>query len=214
MDRRREAVCCKEGEWSDWIPIVFETGLPGSTVVNAVGNANQPELYHPPLRSRGPSVYRYLRQSLADRSVESGESGQLSAGVVGRVGEADRRGGGMYTTGIPEDTKALRSRPSAKTLDGERMLTALDEDAFLGMAHELVEERNKQYHDALANFKEGFLYYYFGHTDQLAHVFYRDMDPLHPGRKPEQAGRLYQHHFPDLRGNGPADRRGVGGHGR
>ena len=25
------------GEWSDWVPIVFETGLPGSTVVGAMG---------------------------------------------------------------------------------------------------------------------------------------------------------------------------------
>jgi predicted AlkP superfamily phosphohydrolase/phosphomutase len=41
----------------------------------------------------------------------------------------------------------------------------------------------------LAHFTHGFLYFYFGHTDQLAHIFWRDMDPLHPGRLPEQEGK-------------------------
>ena len=178
----------KEGEWSDWIPIVFETGLPASTVVNAVG---MPTSLNSIIRLYVREVHPYIDIYVSPLQIDpSNPANPVSYPLEWSAELAKLTGvGGMYTTGIPEDTKALRSRPSAKTLDGERMQTALDEDAFLGMAHELVEERTKQYHDALANFKAGFLYYYFGHTDQLAHVFYRDMDPLHPGRKPEQEGR-------------------------
>jgi len=178
----------KVGEWSDWIPIVFETGLPGSTVVNAVG---LPTKMHSIIRLHVEQVHPYLDIYVSPLQIDPANPAnpisyplEWSAELAALTGT-----GGMYTTGIPEDTKALRSRPRGKTLDGERMTTALDEDGFLEMVHLLVAERTRQYHYALQNFRTGFLYFYFGHTDQLAHIFYRDMDPAHPGRKPEQQGK-------------------------
>ena len=178
----------KQGEWSNWIPIVFETGLPGSTVVNAMG---VPTRMHAIIRLWVREVHPYLDIYVSPLQIDPyNPANPISYPVEWSAELAELTGvGGMYTTGIPEDTKALRSRPRGKTLDGERMKTALDEDAFLQMAELLVNERTTQYHDALGNFKRGFLYYYFGHTDQLAHIFFRDMDPEHPGRIPEQEGK-------------------------
>ena len=84
--------------------------------------------------------------------------------------------GRYYTTGIPEDTKALRAG-------------ALSEDQFLSQVRVLEEERIKQYRYALKNFDQGFLFFYFGHVDQLSHIFWRDRDPGHPAHDPEEAKR-------------------------
>lgn len=178
----------RQGEWSDWIPIVFETGLPGSTVVGALG---VPARVHSIIRLCARQVHPYLDIYVSPLQIDPFEPinpisypPEWSAELAALTGT-----GGMYTTGIPEDTKALRSRPRSKTLDGRRMEPALDEDGFLEMVRLLVAERTAQYRHALANFRSGFLYYYFGHTDQLAHIFWRDMDPEHPGRVPEQAAK-------------------------
>lgn len=183
-----EKVLLKEGEWSNWIPIVFETGLPGSAVVGAAG---LPTSMHSIIRLYVREVHPYLDIYVSPLQIDpSNPANPISYPPDWSAELAELTGtGGMYTTGIPEDTKALRSRPRSKTLDGKRMRAALDEDGFLQMVHLLVAERTRQYRDALEHFKRGFLYFYFGHTDQLAHIFWRDMDPLHPGRKPDQIGK-------------------------
>jgi predicted AlkP superfamily phosphohydrolase/phosphomutase len=84
--------------------------------------------------------------------------------------------GRYYTTGIPEDTKALRSG-------------ALTEDEFLAQVEILKQERFKQFRYALEQFDTGCLFFYFGHTDQLAHIFWRDRDPRHPAHDPDEAQR-------------------------
>jgi predicted AlkP superfamily phosphohydrolase/phosphomutase len=84
--------------------------------------------------------------------------------------------GRYYTTGIPEDTKALRSG-------------ALTEDEFLAQVEILKQERFKQFRYALEQFDTGCLFFYFGHTDQLAHIFWRDRDPGHPAHDPDEAQR-------------------------
>jgi len=171
-----------QGEWTDWIPIEFKTGLPGSAVVGAMG---LPTSMNAIIRFYVKQVHPTLDIYVSPLNIDPANPANPISYPPEFAGEvaATTGAGGMYTTGIPEDTKALRSRPKAKTRDGERMPTALDEDDFLQMVGLLVEERTKQYHHALENFERGFLYFYFGHTDQLAHIFWRDMDPLHPGSR-------------------------------
>jgi predicted AlkP superfamily phosphohydrolase/phosphomutase len=166
----------KEGEWTDWIPIEFKTGVPGSTVLNMA----VPTSVHAIIRLYAKEIYPALNIYVSPLNIDPSDPvnpisypPEWAAEVAATTGT-----GGMYTTGIPEDTKALRSSPQA-----------LNEDEFLQMVGLLVAERTKQYHDALKNFKGGFLYFYFGHTDQLAHIFWRDMDLLHPGRREDQQGK-------------------------
>ena len=100
------------GEWSDWIPIVFETGLPGSTAVNAVG---LPTKMHSIIRLHVEQVHPYLDIYVSPLQIDPANPAnplsyppEWSAELAALTGT-----GGMYTTGIPEDTKALRSRPRA-----------------------------------------------------------------------------------------------------
>ena len=164
----------KQGEWSDWIPIEFETGLPASAVVGVALPTSLHSIIRVYVKEVHPNLGLYVTPLQIDPFNPANPISypmEWSAEIAATTGV-----GGMYTTGIPEDTKALRSNPQA-----------LNEDEFLHMVRLLAEERTKQYRHALDNFKGGFLYFYFGHTDQLAHIFWRDMDPDHPGRKPGEA---------------------------
>jgi predicted AlkP superfamily phosphohydrolase/phosphomutase len=52
-----------------------------------------------------------------------------------------------------------------------------------------MNERIAQYREVLAGFRQGCLFFYFGATDLLQHMFWRDRDEQHPGRIPEEAER-------------------------
>ena len=168
-----QQVLLNEGEWSDWIPIEFQTEMPGGTVLGAMG---APTSIHGIARLFLKQVHPKLELYVSPVNIDP-------LAPVNRVSTppdfAERlaeRHGRFYTTGIPEDTKALSHG-------------ALDESQFLDQSHLVVDERVRQYQDALQNFRSGCLFFYFGATDLLQHMFWRDRDPQHPGRVPEQVER-------------------------
>ena len=162
-------VILAQGEWSDWIQITLDPDVP------LTGGAFAPS-----------ALVRFYAVEVSDSSlnvyasplqIDPTNPANAISTPTEFAGEIADATGLFYTTGIPEDTKALRSNPQS-----------LDEDQFLEMVHNLTRERHAQYKHALSEFKDGFLFFYFGHTDQLAHIFWRDIDPGHPGRLPEQEG--------------------------
>jgi predicted AlkP superfamily phosphohydrolase/phosphomutase len=68
---------------------------------------------------------------------------------------------------MPEDTKALKTG-------------VLTEAEFLAQAAIAGEEVRRQYRHVLDGFRGGFLFYYFGNVDQVAHMMWRARDPGHP----------------------------------
>lgn len=168
-----QTVLLNAGEWSDWFPIRFETGIPGSPLLGA---AQLPT-------GMDAMVRFYLKQVHPDLKIYVSPLNLDPLRPVNPIGAPDdfssrlaENVGRYYTTGIPEDTKALRA-------------DALTEDEFLQQVGLLKEERLKQYRYALEHFDEGFMFFYFGHVDQLSHIFWRDRDPDHPAHDPEEAAR-------------------------
>jgi predicted AlkP superfamily phosphohydrolase/phosphomutase len=166
-------VLLKKGEWSDWIPLELRPKLGGESAVAALGGLTRmPAMCRVFLRAVHPNLDVYV----SPLNIDPIHPAMPIAAPSAFSAEIAERAGRYYTQGIPEDTKALRG-------------DALDEDEFLQMVRLLASERTRQYHNALEHFQRGFLFFYFGHTDQLSHVFWRDTDPQHPGRKPEQDGK-------------------------
>jgi predicted AlkP superfamily phosphohydrolase/phosphomutase len=157
----------REHEWSDWIPIAFPTCLPAW-----LPGGNAPAMVRLHVRAVEPDLHVYFSPPNIDPMAAA-----LAISAPPEFAAAIAAASGRYATvGIPEDTKALRAEPQA-----------LDEDEFLELVQHLAAERSRQFAEALEEFRgqdSGFLFYYFGHTDQLAHVFWRDIDPGHPGRRP------------------------------
>jgi predicted AlkP superfamily phosphohydrolase/phosphomutase len=168
-----EVVLLNAGEWSDWVPLRLETGFPGSALLGALGlPTSLPAMVRFHLEQVHPELELYVTPLNID-PLDPVNPISAPRDFAARLAEACGR---FYTTGIPEDTAALRAG-------------ALDEDRFLRQVRDLLAERAAQYRQALRHFDEGFLFFYFGHVDQLSHVFWRDRDPDHPGRRPGESQR-------------------------
>jgi predicted AlkP superfamily phosphohydrolase/phosphomutase len=166
-------VLLNEGEWSDWVQIDFETGMPGSAALSAAGA---------PTSIRG-IVRFYLKQvrpgfKLYVSPINIDPSAPINpiSSPFGLSKQIAKRDGLYYTLGIPEDTKALSHG-------------ALNEEEFREQAYLVLEERAEQCRHALVGFEQGCLLSYFGTPDLMQHMFWRDRDPQHPGRLPEQGDR-------------------------
>ena len=168
-----ELVLLNGGEWSDWVPVAFETGIPASAVLEAMQlPTSAPAMVRFYLKAVHPRLELYVTPINIDPLRPATAIG-APADFPRDVAKACGR---FYTTGIPEDTKGLRSG-------------ALTEDEFLAQVEVLKAERIAQYRLALEQFDQGFLFFYFGHTDQLSHIFWRDRDPQHPAHDPAEARR-------------------------
>jgi predicted AlkP superfamily phosphohydrolase/phosphomutase len=171
-----EVAVLAKGEWSDWLPVEFETGIPGSSVLGAM---QLPTSLPAMVRFHVQSVHPDLRLYATPLNIDPLNQVNPVAEPDDFAADIAETSGRYYTTGIPEDTKALRSG-------------GLTEDEFLAQVGELEAERIEQYRTALREFKEapsGCLFFYFGHIDQLSHIFWRNIDPEHPGRLPEHGDR-------------------------
>ncbi len=73
----------------------------------------------------------------------------------------------FYTQGMAHDTKALSSG-------------VLDDSEFLQQAGLVFDEHSRIFDRELNRFRYGFLFLYTDRVDQLAHMFWRTMDPNHP----------------------------------
>lgn len=169
-----QTVLLSAGEWSDWVPVEFATGVPGTTILQATGAPTSlwgmVRLY---LKTVHPELVLYVSpvnidplRPLMPITVPESFSQELA-----------RRHGRFHTLGIPEDTKALSHG-------------ALAEAEFLSQSEAAMAERRDQFRQALAHFERGCLFFYFGASDLLQHMFWRDRDAQHPGRVPEQAERF------------------------
>jgi predicted AlkP superfamily phosphohydrolase/phosphomutase len=163
-----------EGEWSDWVPVAFQTGLPGSTVVGALG---APTAVPGAVRLFLKQVHPKFELYVSPVNIDPLEPASPISVPDDFARGLARRHGRFYTLGIPEDTKALSHG-------------ALAEDQFLKQTQLVLGERVEQYRQALAEFDQGCLFFYFGDTDLVQHMFWRDRDPQHPGRDPQQGERF------------------------
>ena len=166
-----KTILLNEGEWSAWTAIQFQSQVPGSS---AMGVAGAPTSIQGAarffLKSVHPKLEIYVSPINVDPAapvVDISTPSNLTIGMSKKFGR-------FHTNGIPEDTKALSHR-------------ALNEEQFIEQSHAVVTERVQQYRAALGEFHSGCMFFYFGATDLLQHMFWRDRDPQHPGRVEEQA---------------------------
>jgi predicted AlkP superfamily phosphohydrolase/phosphomutase len=174
IDIGDEAIVLAAGEWSAWTPVTFQTGIPGSTVLAA---AQAPTSINGMVRFFLKRVHPHLELYVSPVNIDPADQAMPISEPVGFGRSIARTNGRFYTTGIPEDTKAL-SRG------------ALTERQFLAQSDIVMEEKLAEYRHALAHFNGGCLFSYFGTTDLVQHMFWRDRDPGHPGRIDEQGDQF------------------------
>ncbi len=168
-----QVILLNEGEWSDWVPIRFRSEIPGGTALGAIG---APTSIHGIARFLLKSVHPKLELYVSPINIDPLEPVNQISTPTKFAQQMAQRHGQFYTTGIPEDTKALSNG-------------ALSEDQFLEQSDLVVDERTRQFRGALEEFDRGCMFFYFGATDLVQHMFWRDRDTQHPGRVPEEVER-------------------------
>ena len=143
----------KVGEWSDWVPVEFAL-VPTQTLGGEVRFF---------LKRVAPFFELYASPVNLD-PLSPAMPVSTPPEYAAELAEATGR---FYTQGMPEDTKGLRTG----------VLTDVD---FLTQAKIAGDENRAQFRYVLDRFQDGFLFYYFGNVDQVAHMMWRARDPRHP----------------------------------
>ena len=137
------------GDWTDWVPVAFET-LPMTGDV--------PGMVRLHLRSARPlSLY------VSPINLDPLDPAMPLSSPRGYAAHVADEAGRFYTQGMPEDTKALAAG-------------VLDDEAFLAQARSVYAERLRLMKQQLAELRSGVMFFYFSSVDQVCHVFWRTLD--------------------------------------
>lgn len=151
----------REGEWSDWIHLKFQL-LPHLAAVSGIVR------FH--LKKTRGDFGLYLtpvNMDPAQPALPVSTPPRFAADLAGRLGP-------FYTQGMPEDTRALSAG-------------VFDDALYRQQAGLVLAENLRLFEDALARFREGFLFVYLSALDLNSHMFWRTLDPLHPLYSPQLA---------------------------
>ena len=143
----------KAGDWSDWIPVSFAMA-PGQTLRGMC------RLF---LKQVRPHVELYV----SPINIDPLDPALAIASPARFAADLTHAGGRYYTQGMPEDTKAYIAG----------VLTA---DEFLRQAATTAAENQRQFEFLRDGARQGLLFHYFGHVDQVSHVMWRSRDPGSP----------------------------------
>jgi predicted AlkP superfamily phosphohydrolase/phosphomutase len=149
-----EEALLAEGEWSAWLPADFELSLPTQSLHGMV------RFY---LRRVRPTLQLYATPV----NLDPHEPAMPISSPASFADDLARANGRFYTQGMPEDTKALTAG-------------IFDRDDFLKQASMTAAENRRQLRWLLDEFMGGFLFFYFGHIDQVSHMMWGATDPTHP----------------------------------
>ncbi len=166
-----QQVVLAQGEWSDWHRVEFKRG-PRWAFTDSPILPTTKAICRFYLKQVRPVFQLYVSPLNIDPLDPCLPISQPE-GFATEVAEALGR---YYTQGLPEDTQAL--------VNG-----VLTPDEFLHQADLVLAERLELLDYALEHFESGLLFFYFGTTDQVAHMFWGARDPDHPALSAVQKQR-------------------------
>ena len=169
-----QQIVLRAGEWSDWLQVVFETEIPYGALLDALQvPTTAPAICRLLLRRTHPEIELYV----SPLNIDPTDPFMPISTPDGWAAEIAEATGLFYTEGIPEDSAGINEG-------------ALDDDQYLQQAYVVLDERFNHLDFTLQRFQGGLFYFYFGSTDQQAHVFWRARDPQHP-RYTRELGEKY-----------------------
>jgi predicted AlkP superfamily phosphohydrolase/phosphomutase len=171
LEIQGKRIVLKSGEWSRWTRLDFEVPMP----------AHLPSVYYTGLcrfylQQVKPVVRLYaspLNLDPADARSKISEPPSFAQGLAARLGP-------FYTTGFQEDHKA-------------RTNNVFNDDEYIRQAGIVLEERLALFEQALHDYEDGLLFFYFSSSDLQSHMFWWDSDAEHPIRSSSEAKKYFDH---------------------
>jgi predicted AlkP superfamily phosphohydrolase/phosphomutase len=146
-------IMVKQGQWSDWIEVKFKLGFMKTTTGIVKFYINK--------------IGAEFEMYMTPVQINPKDPAFIISSPDEYIQELANELGHFYTLGMPEDTKALE--------EGRN-----DEEAFITMCEEIVDEQEQMLWYELNRFKEGLLASAFFSTDRIQHIFWVTRDPEHP----------------------------------
>jgi predicted AlkP superfamily phosphohydrolase/phosphomutase len=168
QDRR---IVLKAGEWSKWQRLDFPLSKSARWLVGGVSGLCR--FY---LQSVQPQVRLYVSPvniDPADPAQPISEPSNFAKSLASRLGP-------FYTTGFQEDHKA-------------RTNGVFSDDEYVRQAGMVLEERLALFEQALHDYEDGLLFFYFSSSDLQSHMFWWDSDSEHPIRSSGEAKKYFDH---------------------
>jgi predicted AlkP superfamily phosphohydrolase/phosphomutase len=157
-----QEVLLNEKEWSDWVQVRFKF-MPFQSM-NGILRFYLKEIRPDFQLYISPINYDPFKPAFPISTPED-YSEELAEAV-----------GYFYTQGMPEETWALNNN-------------RLGYGEFLELSDYILTNRIRMLEVEMERFHSGLLFVYFSTTDPIQHMFWRNIDPEHPGYDPEEAKR-------------------------
>ncbi len=157
-------IILKAGEWTGWYQVKFPL------VGRAAAATGMIRLY---LKEAHPNFRLYV----SPVNIDPAAPALPLSTPAGYAGEVAARAGRYYTESFPEDTKALTHG-------------VFTDEEYMTQADIVLDESFAALAATLAEFDDGFYYYYFSTIDQNTHMMWRPMDPNHPLYEPRASARV------------------------
>ncbi len=164
-------IVLRAGEWSRWTQLAFELTAPWF-----VPNKTLRGICRFYLQEVAPNFRLYVSPiniNPAEPAVPVSEPDSFVRDVAGRLGP-------FATTGFQEDHKA-------------RTNGVFNDDEYLRQANMVLDERLKLLEDAMQNYDDGLLFFYFSSSDLQSHIFWWTPGEAHPTRSASEAQRFHGH---------------------
>jgi predicted AlkP superfamily phosphohydrolase/phosphomutase len=165
-----QRILLKKGEWSPWTRIDFTISTPW---------------FVPSRHASG--ICRFYLQAVAPEfrlyvtplNIDPADPALTISEPASFVQEMAERLGPFYTAGFQEDYQARKTK-------------VFDDDEFVTQATMVLEERLRQFDDALQNYDDGLLFFYFSSSDLQSHMLWWNGGD-HPTRSDEDAQKYFGH---------------------
>jgi predicted AlkP superfamily phosphohydrolase/phosphomutase len=151
VDDKKLILSC--GAWSEWVEVRFKLGMMKTVtgIIKFFLNSVEPEF----------ELYMTAVQ------INPKDPAFIITSPDSYIKELSNDLGYFYTLGMSEDTKALE--------EGR-----IDDDTFISMCNEIVDEQEQMLWHELDRLKEGLFAFAFFSTDRIQHMFWATRDPEHP----------------------------------
>jgi predicted AlkP superfamily phosphohydrolase/phosphomutase len=164
-------ILLKEGQWSRWTRVDFELVMPWF-----VPNKHVTGICRFYLQEVAPNFRLYVTPINMDPAAPAMQMSEPASFIQ----DVSQHLGLFYTTGFQEDYSARKDH-------------VFVDDEFLRQANMVLEERLRLFGDAVDNYDDGLLFFYFSSSDLQSHMFWWNSDKPHPTRSAPEAKKFFQH---------------------
>ncbi len=166
-----QRILLRPGQWSPWTRIDFNLTTPVF-----LPNKHASGIVRFYLQEVKPNFRLYVTPVNIDPSAPAAPLSEPPSFVQ----DLSKRLGLFYTTGFQEDHKA-------------RSNGVFSDDEFARQAGMVLEERLALFEQAVDDYDDGLLFFYFSSSDLQSHIFWWTSDDKHPVRSAEEAKEAFGH---------------------